>query len=185
MPTKYSNIEYLIKCCLRQEPEAQRHLYQSFASTLYSICLRYTKNTPDAEDLLQDAFIKIFQNLDKYNHQGSFEGWLKRLTVNLAINNYHSKKKEQVEPLQETHEHHCHNDILEHMNADQILVVIGRLPEGYRMVLNLYAIDGYTHKEIAQMLGISEGTSKSQLSRAKASLLSMISKENEVLAHGR
>lgn len=185
MPAKYSNIEILVKSCIKQEPDAQRHLYQNFASPLYSICLRYTKNTPDAEDLLQEAFIKIFQNLEKYNHQGSFEGWLKRLTINLAINNYHSKKREPVEPINEMHEHCCHNDILEHMNAEQILVVIGKLPEGYRMVLNLYAIDGYTHKEIAQMLGISEGTSKSQLSRAKVSLLSMISKENEIVTHGR
>ena len=185
MPTNYSNIDSLIKGCIKQQADAQKYLYNCYAPTLYGICLRYTKNVHDAEDLLQEAFIKIFNNLDKFKFNGSFEGWLKRLTINMAINNYHNKKKETCEPVNDDYEHYSHNEIIEKMNAEQILQSINKLPEGYRMVLNLYAIDGYSHKEISDMLGISEGTSKSQLSRAKASLLSIITKENAVLAHGK
>ncbi len=186
MLDKYSNTEVLIKNCIKQQPDAQKYLYDTFGSTLYSICLRYTKNVPDAEDLLQETFIKIFQNLDKYTFMGSFEGWLKRLTINLAINNYHSTRKQQHQEIPDyIQEPYCQNEILEQMNVDQIVQAINKLPDGYKMVLNLYAIDGYTHKEIAEMLDISEGTSKSQLSRAKASLLTIISKENEELTYGR
>jgi RNA polymerase sigma factor (sigma-70 family) len=138
-------------------------------SVLYGICLRYSKKEEEAQDILQDSFIKIFTKLDTYQYTGSFEGWLKRIVTNTSIEYYRKKiNTEQVEEI--GFSPYLAIDSDKGLEVEELLKMIQELPEGYRMVFNMYAIDGYTHGEIATKLNISEGTSKSQLSRARAYL---------------
>jgi RNA polymerase sigma-70 factor (ECF subfamily) len=162
----------LIERCLKNDPKAQEFLYKRFSRRMYGICLRYARNTLEADDILQEGFIKVFTFLKDFRQEGSFEGWVRRTIVNTAINYYNSKQNEwnetsidKVESYQSTAE-----DILDKISTADLLQLIQELPEGYRMVFNLYVIEGYHHPEIAEMLHISENTSKSQLSRARMSL---------------
>lgn len=159
---------------------------------LRAVCLRYVKNYADADDLLQEGFIKILQNVGNYVETGSFKAWMKRIMVNQAIN--FLKKKKQIEFTDLTGKEDYNDDesynpektenklIDGNIGPDKILELMKQLPEGYRMVLNLYVIDGFTHKEIADQLGISINTSKSQLSRARKALLDMA---NELLTQNK
>jgi RNA polymerase sigma factor (sigma-70 family) len=159
----------LIESCLKENPIAQKLLYDTFSSSLYGICLRYSKNEEEAQDILQDSFIKIFTKLDTYKFAGSFEGWLKRIVTNTSIEYYRRKiETEKVEDISFNPYLAIESD--KSLEIEELLKMIQELPEGYRMIFNMYAIDGYTHGEIAQKLNISEGTSKSQLSRARAHL---------------
>jgi RNA polymerase sigma factor (sigma-70 family) len=159
----------LIESCLKENPIAQKLLYDTFASRLYGICLRYSKNEEEAQDILQDSFIKIFTKLDTYKYTGSFEGWLKRIVTNTSIEYYRRKiETEKVEDISFNPYLAIESD--KSLEIEELLKMIQELPEGYRMIFNMYAIDGYTHGEIAHKLNISEGTSKSQLSRARAHL---------------
>ncbi len=159
----------LIDACLKGNPIAQKMLYDTYSSVLYGICLRYSKKEEEAQDILQDSFIKIFTKLDTYQYTGSFEGWLKRIVTNTSIEYYRKKiNTEQVEEI--GFSPYLAIDSEKGLEVEELLKMIQELPEGYRMVFNLYAIDGYTHGEIATKLNISEGTSKSQLSRARAYL---------------
>ncbi|MCE3296757.1 MAG: hypothetical protein K0R65_2471 [Crocinitomicaceae bacterium] len=144
------------------------------------VCLRYSSNTSDAEDLLQESFIRVFQNLHKYKDEGKLGAWIRTVTLNCVFEKYRSAKKdkesvlyveEYFEKAQEL------DDILEALALEDLLQKIQRLPEGYRIVFNLFAIEGYQHDEIAQQLGIQPGTSKSQYSRARALLREMLIKE--------
>ena len=159
----------LIETCLKDNPIAQKMLYDTYSSVLFGICLRYSKNEEEAQDILQDSFIKIFTKLDTYQFTGSFEGWLKRIVTNTSIEYY--RKKITMEHLEEIgFNPYLAIDSDRGLEVEELLKMIQELPEGYRMVFNMYAIDGYTHGEIATKLNISEGTSKSQLSRARAYL---------------
>lgn len=159
----------LIEACLKGNTIAHKMLYDTYSSVLYGICLRYSKKEEEAQDILQDSFIKIFTKLDTYQYTGSFEGWLKRIVTNTSIEYYRKKiNTEQVEEI--GFSPYLAIDSEKGLEVEELLKMIQELPEGYRMVFNLYAIDGYTHGEIASKLNISEGTSKSQLSRARAYL---------------
>jgi len=159
----------LIDACLRGNPLAQKSLYDTYSSKLYGICLRYSGKEEEAQDILQDSFIKIFTKLNTYLYTGSFEGWLKRIVTNTAIEYF--RRKVDLEKVDEiTFNPYLSVDSDKSLEVEELLKMIQELPEGYRMIFNMYAIDGYTHGEIAKKLNISEGTSKSQLSRARAHL---------------
>jgi len=161
----------IIRGCLQNNPSMQKMLYDKYAAKLFGIALRYAHEQEEAKDILQDGFVKVFQNLSKYKGIGAFEGWLRRIIVNTAIEHY--RKKNNTYEIQDTHEESVTDrDIsaLEKMAAADILKMVKALPNGYRTVFNLFAIEGYSHKEIAEMLNISEGTSKSQYARAKGLL---------------
>jgi RNA polymerase sigma-70 factor (ECF subfamily) len=177
----------LIDKCLDNDPFAQELLYRRYASRMYGICLRYVRQKDEASDILQDGFIRVFMNLKHYRGEGSFEGWVRRIIVNTAINHYKSNVKfsrdlsiDDVRPA-----NHIDNDALSRISTEELLKVVQELPDGFRMVFNLYVIEGYDHKEIGQMLGISESTSKSQLHRAKAALQKKLLKEYNILSYER
>jgi len=169
--------EEIINACIKQDKKAQRTLYKKYASIMYGICLRYCNRKAEAEDVLQEAFIKIFSNIKTYRCEGSFEGWLKRIVVNTALNYYKSNLKrafdESIDCVQEGHLATDNNNETD-LSAEELMKMINELADGYRIVFNLYAIEGYSHKEIAEMLNISENTSKSQLSRARVILQNKI-----------
>jgi RNA polymerase sigma-70 factor (ECF subfamily) len=149
----------------------QEALYTRFAPKMYAVCLRYANNNDDAQDLLQEGFIKIFKNLDRFRAEGSFEGWVRRVFVNTSIEHYRRKitlfsTSEKEEALVEDHS----SNGLDNLAEKDIIKIVQTLSPGYRTVFNMYAIEGYSHKEIGGILGISEGTSKSQLARAKGIL---------------
>ena len=162
----------LIERCLQKDAKAQETLYRRFASKMYGVCLRFARNTLEADDILQEGFIKVFSFLDHYRFEGSLEGWIRRTIVNTAINFYNQRNRLQNEVSLDNAENELPEaeDAIDRMSANELLGVIQQLPEGYRLVFNLYVIEGYTHQEIAKMLHISENTSKSQLSRARVSL---------------
>ena len=167
----YSDKE-LIERCLENDPKAQEFLYKRFSSRMYGVCLRFARNTLEADDILQEGFIKVFSFLKDFRHDGSLEGWIRRTIVNTAINYYNSKQNEWSEMSIQMAESYqsVSEEILEKISTNDLLNLIHELPEGYRLVFNLYVIEGYNHKEIAEMLNISENTSKSQLSRARMAL---------------
>lgn len=162
--------EKLIEKCKKGNRKAQKYLYDKYSSVMFGICIRYSKNLNDAEDILQEGFIKIFGYINSYEGKGSFEGWMKRIMVNTAITFYHKNLKhkyhDDISELQETinTDSNWQDSDFTH---DELLRIIQTLPDGYRNIFNLYAIEGYKHKEIAQMLEIDVSTSKSQYHRAK------------------
>jgi len=171
----------LIDKCLKNDARSQERFYRRFASKMYGVCLRFAKNKMEAEDILQDGFIKVFLNLKNYRHEGSLEGWIRRTMINTAINQYKKNIKAMRELDIQTLEIRDGKieDVLDQMSAQEILDYIQDLPPGYRIVFNLNVIEGYTHKKIGEMLNISENTSKSQLFRAKRALQKkIISKRN-------
>ena len=165
-----SEIREIIKGCLEGSRRDQELLYRRNASKLYALCLRYSGNDDEAKDILQEGFIKIFENLRNYKFEGSFEGWMRRITVNTALEKYRSRnnlyKVEDIDQIPETDSEPDGEDYTG-LEAGDLLGIIRELPPKYRMVFNLYAIEGYSHKEISKMVNISEGTSKSNLSRAR------------------
>jgi RNA polymerase sigma-70 factor (ECF subfamily) len=171
--------ENLIKECASGNVLAQKAFYEKFAGKMMGVCLRYARNSDEAEDVLQDAFIKIFNKIPEYVKKGSLEGWIRRIVVNTALDSYRKNKKHQkdVEASSVDYLLEQKSYIVEELNAQDLLVIINNLPEGYRMVFNLFAIEGYSHKEIAEQLGITESTSKSQYSRAKKVLRDILEKK--------
>ena len=161
----------LIKGCLRRDPSAQKHLYDFYSSRMYSLCYRYVKNSMEAEDIIVTAFLKIFDKIQQFKSEGSFEGWIRRIVVNEALTFLRRNRSMYLETeLEQADREPDYNALSDHLEEEDLLKMIQELPTGYRIVFNLYAIDGYSHKEIAEQLGISENTSKSQLSRARAYL---------------
>jgi len=153
----------------------QEELYRRFSPRMYGVCLRYAGNVEEAEDILQEGFIKIFKKLGSFRSEGSFEGWVRRIFVNTAIE--HFRRKTYQQPITEQHENTVEGkslSVLDELGEKDILKLVQELSPGYRTVFNLYVVEGYTHKEIGDILGISEGTSKSQLSRAKVLLQEMV-----------
>ncbi len=165
-----SEIKKIIKGCLAGNRRDQELLYRRHASKLYAVCLQYSGNDEEARDILQEGFIKIFENLDHYKHEGSFEGWMRRITVNTALEKFRNRHNlYRVDDLEIIAEREADPDNHDYagLEANDLVEIIRELPPKYRMVFNLYAIEGYTHKEISEMINISEGTSKSNLSRAR------------------
>jgi len=153
----------------------QRELYQRFAPKMYGVCLRYAGNAEEAEDILQEGFIKVFNKIGSFRSEGSFEGWIRRIFVNTAIE--HFRKKIYLQPITEHEEATVEGkylNILDTLAEKDIIRLVQQLSPGYRTVFNMYVVEGYTHKQISEILGISEGTSKSQLSRAKLILQDMV-----------
>jgi RNA polymerase sigma-70 factor (ECF subfamily) len=165
----------LIYGCLNGDRRMQEELYRRFSPRMYAVCLRYAGNAEEAEDILQEGFIKVFKKLDSFRGDGSFEGWIRRIFVNTAIE--HFRRKRYLMPVTEKEENTIegkYTSVLDELSAKDIMALIRELSPGYRTVFNMYVVEGYTHKEIADILGISEGTSKSQLSRAKVILQDMV-----------
>ena len=172
------SIDDLVIRCKAGQRKAQEKLYKQLATKMLGVCLRYAVDRMEAEDMLQMGFIKVFQKIADYRGEGSFEGWVRRIMVHSSIEYYRKHHKlMQVVDFEETGQELSVNAVAaSSLEAQDLLVMIKELAPGYRMVFNLYAIDGYTHKEIAEMAGISEGASKSQLSRARAILKEQILK---------
>ena len=165
----------LIRGCIEGNRRMQEELYRRFSPRMYAVCLRYAGNAEEAEDILQESFIKVFKKLDSFRSEGSFEGWVRRVFVNTAIE--HFRRKRYLMPVTEKEENTIEGkyvSVLDELAEKDILGLVQELSPGYRTVFNMYVVEGYTHKEIADMLGISEGTSKSQLSRAKVILQDMV-----------
>ncbi len=170
----------IVQACIAGKPHAQEALYTHFSQTMFGICLRYASDYHSAEDILQEGFVKVFKNLDRFRGEGSFEGWLKRIFVNTSIEFYRKAvTKRKVVELDSVYDQGTESLALDNLATKDLLRIIQQLPTGYRTVFNLYGIEGYTHKEIAKMLDISEGTSKSQLARARESIKKMIRNLNE------
>ena len=171
--------QQIIEGCAKHDRKAQQLLYDRYSRFLLGVCLRYSTDKAEAEDILQESFLKIFFNIKDYSGTGSFIGWLRKVAVNTAITQYHKNLKFRY-----------HLEIEEYVSvetgitsfeedfftADELFRVLNELPAGYRMVFNLYAVEGYKHKEIAEMLGIDTNTSKSQYSRAKAAIRDKLEK---------
>jgi RNA polymerase sigma factor (sigma-70 family) len=161
----------LIKGCLRRDSSAQKVLYDTYSSKMYGLCYRYVKDSMDAEDILVTAFMKVFDKIHQFKSEGSFEGWIRRIVVNEALTFLRRNRSMYLETdLNQADREPDYNALSDHLEAEDLLTMIQELPTGYRIVFNLYAIDGYSHKEIAEQLRISENTSKSQLSRARTYL---------------
>lgn len=162
----------LILGCLQNDPSAQRELYNRFSPKMLSVCFRFAQNREDAEDMLQEGFIKVFTQIHTFQNKGAFEGWIRRIVVHTCINllKKHKKFNESVDLSYAATLLVREETIPAIMQAKQVIECIRLLPIGYRTVLNLYAIEGYSHKEIAEMLDIEESTSRSQYTRAKAML---------------
>lgn len=168
----------LIILCKKQDAKAQGELYKRYSNVLFSICLRYSPNYVEAEDSLQDTFITIFKKIEQFKDKGSFEGWMKRVTVNTVLQKYRKKRvfdiRDEGQLEDEVDEQVEDNDI----PLDFLLEIIQQLPDRYRLVFTMYVMDGYSHKEVADMLGITDGTSKSNLARARAILKTKIEAYN-------
>ena len=160
------SLNQLIENCKIDDTKAQGELYKLFSSKLFAICLKYSRNYAEAEDNLQDAFLTIFKKIEQYKNKGSFEGWLKRITINTALQRYRNEKVFDIinESIIEDVELEVDDNTV---SIDYLLKIIQELPDRYRLVFNLYVLDGYSHKEIAIMLNINVGTSKSNLARAR------------------
>lgn len=160
------SLEQLIENCKIDDTKAQSELYKLFSSKLFATCLKYSRNYAEAEDNLQDAFLTIFKKIEQYKNKGSFEGWLKRVTVNTVLQRYRNEKVFDIinEDTIEDVELEVDEDTV---SIDYLLKIIQELPDRYRLVFNLYVLDGYSHKNIAEMLDINIGTSKSNLARAR------------------
>ncbi|HEU4576321.1 MAG TPA: RNA polymerase sigma factor [Chitinophagaceae bacterium] len=164
--------EAILKGCMNNNPAAQRELYNRYSPKMLSVCYRYAHNREDAEDMLQEGFIKVFSQIHTFENRGAFEGWIRRIMVHTCINILKKNKKfnESVDIIHATGVQVREESIPSVVQAKQVVECIRMLPIGYRTVLNLYAIEGYSHKEIAEMLDIEESTSRSQYTRAKAML---------------
>ena len=160
------SIELLIEQCYKNDAKAQSQIYKLYASKLFSLSLKYSRSRAEAEDNLQDSFVTIFNKIEQYKFKGSFEGWMKRITINTALQRYRTVgvfdiiSEDQIEDVDVDMDEDT-------LGVDYLLQIIQELPDRYRLVFNLYALDDYSHKEISEMLNISIGTSKSNLSRAR------------------
>ena len=170
-------LEELILKCKNRDATAQEALYRKYSSILFSICLKYSPNYAEAQDNLQDSFLTIFNRIEQYKGSGSFEGWIKRITVNTALQKYRKQRVFDItnEDQIEDEEMIVEDDAIP---LDFLLKIIQELPDRYRLVFSMYVLDGYTHREIAEMLGISDGTSKSNLARARIILKQKIDNYN-------
>ncbi|MHA4812238.1 RNA polymerase sigma factor [Flavitalea flava] len=174
----------LIKGCLKKESKSQRRLFDQYSGIMMTVCRRYFPDQKEAEDILQESFIKVFTHINQYRFEGPLEGWIKRIVINTALRKLKSKKIHYSAIDESTQESQSiDSPALTNLNAEDLLKLIGNLPEGYRVVFNLYALEGYDHNEIAKLLNINPGTSRSQLSKARGLLKTQI-KELQKLPKG-
>lgn len=166
-------LEELIEKCKNENRKAQGELYTMFSNKLYAVCLKYSRNTEEAQDNLQDAFITIFKSIGQYKFKGSFEGWVKRIAVNTVLQKYRKERYFEIVNEEQLEEPEVEIDE-QNVSLDFLLRLIQELPDRYRMVFNLYVLDDYSHQEVAEMLGITVGTSKSNLARARMILKNKI-----------
>ncbi|MDP9048082.1 MAG: sigma-70 family RNA polymerase sigma factor [Bacteroidota bacterium] len=174
---KYT-IDDMVKRCKATERKAQESLYKHFAAKMLGVCMRFATDRMEAEDMLQNGFIKVFQKINDYRGEGSFEGWIRRIMVHSAIEYYrkYHKMMQLADIENESNDFSVDPLVTANLAAKDLMILIQRLSPGYRIVFNLYAIEGYSHKEIAAIAGITEGASKSQLSRARSVLKQQILK---------
>jgi len=170
--------EQLHEAILREDASAQRLLYDKFARKMFGVCLRYSKRHDEAEDLLQDGFIKVFQKISSYKREGSLEGWIRRVMVNTALDHIRQQKMLWTD-LEDVAEQGDEPVIGDEIGAAELMVELQKLPTGFSTVFNLFAIEGYSHRDIGELLGISEGTSKSQYSRARNQLMILVKELNK------
>ena len=160
------SLEILIEKCKKNDTQAQSELYKLFSRRLFALCLKYSRNRVEAEDVLQDSFLTIFAKIEQYNNRGSFEGWIKRITINTALQRYRAQGMLNIVDEAQIEDVTIETEGFD-LSIDFLLNCVQELPDRYRLVFNLYALDGYSHKEIASMLDISTGTTKSNLARAR------------------
>ncbi len=174
-------LDELIKRCKEQDAHAQGELYKRYNRILFAICLRYSPNFTEAEDNLQDAFITIFKKVGQFKGKGSFEGWMKRVTVNTVLQKYRKQKVYNIVEEGQIEDTEDEVEVNEDIPLKFLLKIVQELPTQYRLVFSMYVLDGYPHKEIAEMLDIKEGTSKSNLARARGILKERIEKYRDDL----
>lgn len=178
---KITKEEHIIRGCLKGDSESQRALYEHFKVPMFRLCLRYAKDRPEAEDLLQDGFIQVFSDLHQYKFNGALGGWIRRVIVNVALQ--HIRRNKRMFPTVEIEsiadDYQTDEDVFSNLGVKALTKIIQQLPPGYRAVFNMYVIEGYSHKEIAAKLNFTVNTSKSQLSKAKAMLRRML--ENVIM----
>lgn len=180
MDTENIDDHVLIEGCQKKDRKFQELLYRKFARKMYSICVAYSNDRPQAQDTLQDGFMKVFMKIDGFNKEGSLEGWIRKIIVNTAIDHFRKTQREYkfVSFDDAGEQPEVSNNVIDQVNKEELLGYLRKLPEGARLIFNLYAVEGYTHKEIAKKLQITIGTSKSQLSRAKNLLRKMLNDLN-------
>ncbi|MBC7827818.1 MAG: sigma-70 family RNA polymerase sigma factor [Chitinophagaceae bacterium] len=174
--------QLLIRGCIAGNRASQTELYDLYAPRMLGVCLRYAKNREEAEEILHEGFLKVFTYIGKFRGTGSFEGWVRRIMVNSALFRYRNKSHLQPVIRLETsgYDSISDTDIVSNLDAKELLILVQSLPSGYRIVFNLYVFEGYKHREIAETLGISEGTSKSNLSDARAFLQKALTSKKNV-----
>lgn len=168
----------LINECLKGKSIAQRKLFELFAPKMMGVCMRYMKSQEEAEDVLQDGFVKVFHKLSAFQSSGSLEGWIRRIMVNTALDQLRRNAKfgNTLDVTEVDYKLENENFTFEELVAEDLMKIINDMPDGYKIVFNMFAIEGYSHKEIAETLSISENTSKSQYSRARAYLREKLEK---------
>jgi len=167
----------LIRGCIRENAACQKEVFNRYAGHMLGVCQRYARNSFDAEDILQDAFIKVFNKISQFKFEGSFEGWIRRIVVNTALKKYSLRRYEKEVSgyeIKDRDESGMEPSAYSHLTEKELLDLINSLPDGYRIIFNLYVIEGYQHDEIAEMLGIQSGTSRSQLVKARSMLQKQI-----------
>ena len=177
-----TTIDTLIAGCAKGDRKCQRTVYEMFYGKMMGVCLRYANNKEEAQDLLHDGFIKVFENIKKFNYSGSFEGWIRRIMVNTTIDHYRKNKNVFVKDVEDFNNIEAEEpdvDILSQLRTEDIMKAVQTLSPAYRTVFGLYVIEGYSHKEVAKELGISVGTSKSNLAKAKNNLKKLFIKVNK------
>ena len=165
----------LIEGCVNEDSGCQKEVFQRYAGKMLALCMRYARHRMEAEDIVQDAFIKVFDKVNKFQFKGSFEGWIRRIVINTALKKFNKKSfqneeignEDYIDPIEEP-------EVFNTLSVEEIMNLISKLPDGYRIVFNLYAIEGYNHKEIAELLGIQESTSRSQLVKARKMLQNLV-----------
>lgn len=168
--------EELIKQCLKNDQRAQRMLFDMFSPKMMSVCMRYASNRDEAEDILQDGFVKVFSKLNLYKGDGSFEGWIRRTIINTALDQIRRTKKNIIDVDLSEADYLAGEDekVVSRLRTEEVMQIIQNMPDGYRTVFNLFAIEGYSHKEIADELGVTESTSKTQYKKARNYLMGVI-----------
>ncbi|WP_282629534.1 RNA polymerase sigma factor [Empedobacter sedimenti] len=170
----------LIKACINNDSKAQRLLYEKYDARFFAVCKRYFTDIQQAEDALVKGFLKIFQNLENYSFEGSFEGWMRRIMINECLMELRKNKIFHLNVDDYSSSISSNQEASQQIEEDDVMKLLDYLPEGCRLVFTLYVIEGYKHKEIAESLGITEGTSKSQLNLAKTKLKEMLSKNENI-----
>lgn len=163
-----SQLEHIIKGCQQSDRRAQKELFDLLGKKMYGVCLRYSNGQAEAQDVLQEGFLKIYEKIHQFEFKGSFEGWMRKIFVNTALEKYRGQYKIiNIQDGWREIKEDSYEDITSNITANELLSIVQELSPKYRVVFNMYAIEGYSHKEISDLLGISEGTSKSNLSRAR------------------